>query len=274
MKAIQIPYNQLFETKCRIAAEVGFRYISVNFNDLPDNTDEAYDKAPDHILGIMEKYGLKAAQTHLYYYYPLASADAVDEILEHRVLREIEASGRIGAPWCVWHPRYCMDGAWEPENLNEEKTLAYNKLTVSRYLEQAERFGTGIAIENLFRKMMPGGLDTLLRIHDLFDAENMGICWDTGHANLSDFDQSDAIRRVGKRLKCTHIHNNFKRWDDHAPPEAGDIDWKAVMQAFKDMGYQGPLTLETHCQYPEDPQLLTDFARYNLNCLEFLERMA
>lgn len=272
MNAIQIPYNEHFEKKCAIAAQVGFRYISVNFHDMPDNSDSAYDEAPEHILGILETHKLKAAQTHLYYYHPFSPADAMEEGLENRILQEIEVSGKIGAPWCVWHPRYCMNGEWEKDNFNEEKTLRQNQLTVSRYLEQAERFGTGIALENLFRKMMPGGLETLLRMHDGFDTENIGICWDTGHANMMEFDQGDAIRMLGERIKCTHIHNNFKNGDFHLPPDAGTIDWKTVMQAFKDIGYAGPFTLETRCLYPEDEQLLRDFVRYNYNCLEFLQR--
>lgn len=277
MKAIQIAYNQHFEKKCRIASEAGFQYIAVNFNDMPDNSDAAYDKAPEHILGILQEHKLKAVQTHLYYYYPLSSADEIDDALEHRVLREIEASGKIGAPWCVWHPRYYKSGErkheWDGAEYNEELTFHYNNLTVSRYLEQAARFGTGIALENLFGGMIFGGIETLVRLCDSFQADNIGICWDTGHANLMEFDQAEKIRFVGERIKCTHIHNNFKDEDWHLPPDSGKIPWKEVMQAFQDINYQGPYTLETHCLYPEDDQLLRDFARYNYNCLEFLQRV-
>ena len=97
MKAIQIAYNELFETKCRLAAEAGFRHISVNFNDIPDTSDAFYDAAAEHLLSVMGRYGLKAVQTHLYYYYPLLSAEKTEEALEHRVLREIEVSGKADA---------------------------------------------------------------------------------------------------------------------------------------------------------------------------------
>ena len=113
MKAIQIPYDQNFEKKCKYASEAGFKHISVNFNDTPDPSDATYDKAAEHIMGIFEKYALKAVQTHLYYYHPLHSADKIDDALEHRVLREIEVSGKIGAKWCAWHPRYYVSGDWE-----------------------------------------------------------------------------------------------------------------------------------------------------------------
>lgn len=275
MKAIQIPYDQNFEKKCEYASLGGFKYISVNLRDTPDPSDVTYDKAPENITKILKKYNLKAAQTHLYYYYPLHSADKIDDALEHRVLREIEVSGKIGAKWCVWHPRYYVSGEWETGEYDEEKTLYYNHKTVTGYLEQAKRFNTGIALENLWGSMIRGGSPMLARLCDSFNADNVGICWDTGHANIMEREQAqdEAIRFLGERIKCTHIHNNFKNFDLHLPPDAGNIEWDKVMKAFKDIGYEGPLTLETHCLYPEDDKLLRDFARYNFNCLEFIQRL-
>ena len=265
-KAIQIAYDQGFEKKCKIARDVGFKYVSVNFNDTPDPSDATYDKAPSHISAIFEKYGLEAVQTHLYYYYPLSSADKIEEELEHRVLREIEVSGKIGSPWCVWHPRYFKsEGAY-----NEERTFYYNHETVPHYLEQAKKSGTGIALENLFGCMMYGGFETLARLCDSFRADNIGICLDTGHANIDKVDQPSVICALGDRIKCTHIHNNWGRNDDHAPPIYGNIAWDKVMPALAAVGYQGPLTLETHCWY-EDETMLCSFAKHNYDSLVYLE---
>ena len=275
-KAIQIAYDDFFELKCRLAAEGGFKHIAVNLHDIYDSADSAYDKAPEEILKILGKYDLEAVQTHLYYYYPLHSADIIDQALEHRVMREIEVSGKIGAEWCVWHPRYFVSGEWERGEYDDEKTLYYNHKTVTEYLKQAERYGTGIALENLFGSLMRGGVDMLAHLCDSFGADNVGICWDTGHANIMEQEQKqdEAIRFLGNRIKCTHIHNNFGKFNDlHLPPDAGNIDWNRVMKAFQDVRYEGPLTLETHCLYPNDQELLRDFARYNFNCLEFLQRL-
>ena len=278
MKAIQIAYDENFEKKCQFAAEGGFQYISVNFHDTPTPDDDTYDRAPQHVLEILDRNGLSAVQTHLYYYYPLLSADKIDKALEHRILREIEVSGKIGAKWCVWHPRYYKAGAedWAHATFDPKRTLYYNHQTIPRYLQQAAKFGTGIAIENLWGSMICGGIQMLAQICDSFAADNIGICWDTGHAHIMESEQRqpDAIRFLGKRIQCTHIHNNFgKNRDLHLPPDAGSIEWDQVMAAFRDVGYQGALTLETHCLYPRDDALLRDFARYNYNCLEFLERM-
>ena len=275
-KAIQIPYDENFEKKCQIANEAGFRYISVNFHDTPVPSDATYDKAPAHILTILEKYDLKAVQTHLYCYYPLSSADQIEEELEHRVLREIEVSGKIGAPWCVWHPRYFKSGEWSNGVYDEEMTLYYNHQTIPHYLEQAKKFGTGIAIENLFGSMMYGGIDMLARLCDSFGTDHVGICWDTGHANIhanrGKEDPIVAISLLGNRIKCTHIHNNWGMHDDHAPPIYGNIEWEKVMSALAETGYDGPLTLETHCWYVTD-DLLRSFAKHNYDSLVYLESL-
>lgn len=272
-KAIQIPYDGNFEKKCKLAYEAGFRHISVNFNDTPDPSDATYDKAPAYISAILEKYDLKAVQTHLCCYHPHSSADKIEKELEHRILREIEVSGKIGAPWCVWHTRYFKFGEWKTGVYDEERTFYYNHETVPHYLEQAKKFGTGIALENLFGDMICGGVDMLTRLCDSFRTDNIGICWDTGHANIDLEDQSAAISLLGSRIKCTHIHNNWGKRDDHAPPIYGNIEWERVMPALASIGYQGPLTLETHCWYGDDDlELLRSFAKHNYACLNFLEK--
>lgn len=259
-KAIQIPYDETFEKKCKIAHDVGFRHISVNFHDTPKPCDATYDKAPSHISATLEKYDLKAVQTHLFCYYPLSSAD------------KIEVSGKIGAPWCVWHPRYFKSGEWKTGTYNEERTLLYNHETVPRYLEQAKKFGTGIALENLFENMMYGGVETLARLCDSFHTDSVGICFDIGHANMDKEDLSAVISFLGDRIKCTHIHNNWGKRDDHAPPLYGNIEWNRVMSALAAAGYQGPLTLETHCWYVTD-DLLLSFAKHNYDYLVYLESL-
>ena len=277
MKSIQIAYDSNFQKKCKIASEVGFKYVAVNFHNMEDISNSAYDSAPEQIKGILDKYGLTAVQSHLYYYHLLTSAEIIDEDLERRIMREIEVSGKLGIPWCVWHPR-----AYQTNGYSKELSFEWSKKTVSKYLEQAGRYGTGVALENLFNwykvTMYCPEYEDLAELTDCFGTENVGVCWDFGHANLmkrlSGLDQAEAIRYLGNRIKCTHIHNNFgDGYDLHLPPDAGNIEWDKVMAALKEIGYSGPLTLETHCRYQDDEILLKDFAAYNFKCLEFLQRL-
>ena len=53
---------------------------------------------------------------------------------------------------------------------------------------------------------------------------------------------------VSKHLPSTRMHeitNHFTE-DDHFPPFRGNIDWKAFTSALIDIGYKGPLMLESY----------------------------
>ena len=88
---------------------------------------------------------------------------------------------------------------------------------------------------------------------------------------MSGFDHAQAIREAGNRIKCVHVHNNFKNQDDHLLPDTGNIDWLSVMRAFGESTKDVPLVLEVKCRYEEEG-LLESYAKHGLECLNFLER--
>ena len=274
-KAIQIPYNKSFEKKCRYAAQAGFQAVSVNFNDMTDRSQAIWDAAPENILRILEQNGMSCVQTHLPYYDLRISAEITDDELENAIFHSIRVAGAIGVPWNVYHPRSAVNAGF-----SAAKTLEENIRRISGYLEVAEKYGIGIALENLpvFKDIIPimpfypTNSGDLCELADSFGSKRIGICWDTGHANLMELNQAESVRQMGTRLKVTHIHNNFKFYDLHLTPDNGNIDWKGVMAALNEIGYNGPLTLETHCLYDDD-LLLQAFAKYNFACLEYLERL-
>ena len=274
-KAMQIAYNEHFELNCKLAAEAGFQGISVNFHDMTDRSKKAWEEAPERICSILEQTHLKCVQTHLPYYPLRTSAEILEEDMEDAMYHSIEVSGRIGAPWCVYHPRSAVNAGFV-----RKKSLEINQEVIGRYLECALKYGTGMALENLpiFHGVIPvmpfytSDYSDLCELTDGFGSAKVGICWDTGHANLMHLDQADAVKYLGKRIVCTHVHNNFGDADWHLTPETGNIAWDKVMKAFGEIGYQGPLTLEVHCYYHEE-QLLSSFMKHNYHCLEFLEKI-
>lgn len=83
-----------------------------------------------------------------------------------------------------------------------------------------------------------------IHTYDSFKSDKIAVCWDTSHANLMPFDQSDVIRKLGKRIKQTHLGSNYKERDGHTLPIFGNVDWEKVMGAFRDIGYKYELNLE------------------------------
>ena len=271
MKVVHIVYNKRFDDECKLAADAGFKNIEVNFCYMEDFSDKAFYDSVDDISETLLRYNLKAVQSHLYYYDLLLSSENIIEDKERQIKRAIEVCGRLGIPWCVWHPRAHSDGGY-----SRELSFKDNREQILRHLECAHRYGTGIALENLMswpgHHMYGSKYEELVELTDSFNDEKVGICWDFGHANLMDFSQLDALRYIGKRLKCTHVHNNFKNRDLHLSPDNGVIDWVKIMPVLKEIDYKGPLTLETEYCY-NDEEMIKEFYSHNYKCLEFLEKL-
>lgn len=274
-KAIQIAYNELFEKKCEIAANAGFSNIAVNYTEILDKSEDEWKKITEDIGRILDKNALSCVQSHSHYYNPFESSEFIDEKMEFDIRQSIISSAAIGAEYCVIHPRTAISSGYR-----HSVSLADNKKWFESLIECAAKHGTKIAAENLpifpsvnpIKPLFSSDPDHLIELVDSFNSDDIGVCWDFGHANLINGDQSAMIKALGNRIKCTHVHNNWGKRDDHAPPIYGNINWNEMMLALGSTGYTGALTLETHCWY-EDEFLLLSFAKHNYDSLLYLESL-
>ncbi len=69
---------------------------------------------------------------------------------------------------------------------------------------------------------------------------NIGILFDTFHANIEEKDIAAGYRTVGKHLKHVHTCEN-----DRGIPGTGHVEWREVFQALRDLKYDGWLTIES-----------------------------
>lgn len=72
------------------------------------------------------------------------------------------------------------------------------------------------------------------------DHPNVGILWDTFHANIEEKDPAAALLTTGPFLKHVHTSEN-----DRGTPGTGHVDWPAVLAALKTLRYDGWLTIES-----------------------------
>ena len=68
---------------------------------------------------------------------------------------------------------------------------------------------------------------------------NVGILFDTFHANIEEKDIAAGYRTVGRHLKHVHACEN-----DRGTPGSGHVEWNAVFQALRDLHYDGWLVIE------------------------------
>lgn len=170
-----------------------------------------------------------------------------------RLIRSIEISSVLGAKICVVHP-------------NNDASPAENAAFYQRLEPYARRCGIKIGLENMWN---PGEDETGFRALEaacslpynfcehlsLLPEDVFVACLDFGHTAMFS-DQTSCIQMIsalGSRLQAVHLHDNDLRHDEHTLPFLGDIDWPAVLSAWKAAGYSGDITLEAYGFAPQFP---------------------
>lgn len=252
LKAIQIRYDGEIYQNLEYASLAGFKEVSIGFGDNVDFFNSDYEPELEKLAMCLSDNKLRCVQTHLPCYHLHVPQEEIHENFENAIKNALIASSFLGAKWSAFHPRSDVSGGYD-------RTSAYRKNyeMLSGYLETSEKCGCGIAVENmpLYPSSYPewrffgGGYEEIIELCDELGSEKAGICWDFGHAHTAGIDQKYALRKIGKRLKITHVHDNYKNGDHHVLPLTGDemwgcIKWDEIMPVMKDTNYEGPLTLE------------------------------
>jgi sugar phosphate isomerase/epimerase len=159
------------------------------------------------------------------------------------VKRWLDLFGALGVQAAVLHlGGYTLrDAGWPEEAIFERRVE-----TLARIVEHAADRDIAICIENM---SFPNcGTETLEKIAAFITgvgADNLGVCLDTGHANMVGLDCVEFVCDAGDLLKALHIHDNVGTEDNHVLPyELSSIPWERVLAALAETGYEGVFNLE------------------------------
>jgi D-psicose/D-tagatose/L-ribulose 3-epimerase len=105
-----------------------------------------------------------------------------------------------------------------------------------------QQYGVTIAIEplNRFETYFLNTAQDAAALCDQIGHPNVGVLFDTFHANIEEKDIAQGYRTVGRHLKHVHTCEN-----DRGIPGTGHVEWKSVFQALHDLKYDGWLTIES-----------------------------
>lgn len=226
-----------------IFAEAGFDGIDFN-SDLQEYCDDTHSEDFYKEMGeYVRSKGLFISQAHA----PFASSFEDESKTKKRfseIVKGMKHSALIGAPMIVVHP--CQHLVYTEGN-NAELLFEYNVDFYKKLIPYSEEYGIKIAIENIIQSGAHSVCSTAERLAGLYDELNNDafvVCFDVGHMNILGDDPTEAIRTLGKRIKCTHVHDNDGVADCHTLPYYGTIDWENIMKAFADIDYSGDLSYE------------------------------
>ena len=169
----------------------------------------------------------------------------IDEIRSY-CKRAIECTAEAGGKICVIHP--------DNHKSAEENAEIYNEL-----LPFAKECGVKIATENMFNwyygpaPAACSSPESFVEHLKAVDDDYFVACLDIGHAELKGLKTSaeEMIKAIGPKLQALHIHDNDKENDKHQIPFSMNIDFNAVVNALKEVGYKGDLTLEANAYLKE-----------------------
>jgi D-psicose/D-tagatose/L-ribulose 3-epimerase len=104
------------------------------------------------------------------------------------------------------------------------------------------QYGVTIAVEplNRFETYFLNTAQDAAALCDQIGHPNVGVLFDTFHANIEEKDIAQGYRTVGRHLKHVHACEN-----DRGIPGTGHVEWKSVFQALHDLKYDGWLTIES-----------------------------
>ncbi|HWR36201.1 MAG TPA: sugar phosphate isomerase/epimerase family protein [Clostridia bacterium] len=165
--------------------------------------------------------------------------DAMDEIK-----RAIEVAEQVPFRFLIQH---IGTGG---ENYDEHKFDA--ALTSLEHLRAfAKPLGVRLLVENIPNELSTP--DRLLELIRISHFEDVGVCFDFGHAHLGEGVEVE-FDLLKEHIRSTHVHDNKKDRDTHLWPGDGSIDWTQAMELLHSAPHVPPILMEIDGDPQGDPE--------------------
>ncbi len=243
MKSLSGEENRTHYECMKIFADAGFRILDYT----PNTSGDDWEAQTDAVMDAAARCGMTLEQSHAPY--NRYTKRPVEEYSAH-ITRSLKAAAKMGNKQIAVH---ADDYNMEPDgSYNAQHAMAQMYEFWAPFAEKAASLGVNLAMETVFedrngvpKSRFTSRIEELMGIIDRFNSPHVVCCWDSGHAYLA-FKNGmlDAMKTLGSRITCTHIHDNYYGKDLHLMPYEGEIDWTAHMRTLKEIGYKGNLTYE------------------------------
>jgi len=154
----------------------------------------------------------------------------------------VDLAEAIGAP-SVCGPFYARTGrTWRLEG--DARAAAYEewRTNLAPVVAHAAERGVRIGIEplNRYETSLVNTVDQALDALGPLLGPGLGLALDTYHLNIEERSSAEAVRRAGEHLAHVQVCGS-----DRGAPGGDQTDWPALLAALDEVGYAGPLNLES-----------------------------
>lgn len=223
--------------------KAGFRYLDYSFElDYRGRTGvflAGWETYLEQLKRKADELGVTFVQAHSPMGRPIAQDN---QALIEDTNRCIESCGKLGIPNIVVHSGYL-------KGISKGECFEKNKAFYQELLKVAEQYGVNILVEN-FNKMHVENLywidnaADLKEMVDYVDHPLFHACWDTGHGNMQETSQDEALRILGEHVYALHVQDNLGDDDSHMAPFCGTMNLDSLMHGLADIGFKGYFTFE------------------------------
>ncbi|MFC6334173.1 sugar phosphate isomerase/epimerase family protein [Paenibacillus septentrionalis] len=237
------------EDSITLAKKAGFDGIELSLNASGELGLDASDKDIRQIKSYLEEAELEIAglATGLYWDYAMTSEKADNRNKAIDICKkQLEVAAALGVDAILVIP-----GAVGVDFIPGSEVVAYDTAyeraqeAIASLVPYAKSAGVSIAIENVWNKFLLSPLE-LKNFIDSFQSEYVGSYFDVGNVVHSGYPEQ-WVRILGHRIKKVHF-KDYRReaggLHGFVDLLAGDVDYPAVMQALRDIGYDNYVSAE------------------------------
>jgi D-psicose/D-tagatose/L-ribulose 3-epimerase len=154
----------------------------------------------------------------------------------------VDLAAGIGAR-SVCGPFYAATGrVWRMDASEREAAYSSLRTHLAPVVDHAIASGVRLGVEplNRYETSLVNTVDQALTALDPLLGEGLGLALDTYHLNIEERSSADAVRAAGEHLVHVQVCGS-----DRGAPGGDQTDWPALVAALDEVGYGGPLVIES-----------------------------
>ncbi|MFN0101102.1 MAG: sugar phosphate isomerase/epimerase family protein [Bryobacteraceae bacterium] len=235
-----LPKDMTWKDRFQMAKDVGFEAVEGQTEE--DSAVEAEMRKASEATGMP----IHSVMNMLHWQFPLSSSDSA---AVEKSMKGMETSIRNAVAWGATTV-LLVPGVVNPQT-GYADAYKRSQMQIRKLIPLAEKSKIIIAVENVWNKFLLSPMEFVTYV-DSFQSPWVKAYFDVGNIVLYGFPQ-DWIRTLGgERIVKVHLkdfHNRRNQLVRANVPEFvnlrdGDIEWKEVHKAFKEIGYKGYATVE------------------------------
>ena len=158
--------------------------------------------------------------------------------IQQRLDMTLEAAIALKAGRLVFH------GGYSPVIERFQLQESWLKQSAAFWQKEIGRWAAA-GIDVVLENETEASPDLLVRLVEAVDHPALGLCMDIGHQHLfSTFDAPEWVRRMARRLRHIHLHDNDRTADRHWAPGRGTVAYEPFFDALRRLAPDVTVSLE------------------------------